>query len=248
MGSAEPIWFWIIYHRSRYSSAQTVLGWSSFLTYPKKVQFYISRMPLWNSLPLDKVSVAERLILNTQHLLFPSLFHINTNHSSGRSHGEHVDFIIWIFIKGMSISGVFIIVTFRVKKRPPTQKHHVECVVGRKREGGCAPLTCWHVRTVSLSEGSKFKTHALAHTHTTKTTTFIQEAPSAHSGNSWGQELLPGAGNFPTERPNTHTQHAIFFFFVACTHTHTFFMTPIGPHSKMGNIQQSGRERDQRMS
>lgn len=59
---------------------------------------------------------------------------------------------------------------------------------------------------------ARLRTHA--RTHTT-TTTFIQEAPSAHTGNSWGQELLPGAGNFPSAEPNTLTlTHSV--------QTHTF--------------------------
>lgn len=87
-------------------------------------------------------------------------------------------------INTQSVCKTCVFAMFRVKK---AQHHHrlvrnaMWSVSRTGRAGGCAQLTRWHVKTVSLSEK---KREELKHTHTPSTTTFIQEAPSAHSGNS----------------------------------------------------------------
>lgn len=93
-------------------------------------------------------------------------------------------------INTQSVCKTCVFVMFRVKK---AHHHHrlvrnaMWSVSQTGRAGGCAQLTRWHVKTVSLSEKKREElkhAHRHTHTHTPSTTTFIQEAPSAHSGNS----------------------------------------------------------------
>lgn len=119
--------------------------------------------------------------------------------------------LVRVRCKCASICNVYVwlnLTTALGKVPPPPNRLYddmcgVECVLRTGRGGGC--FSAW-----SLACENSFPFRGEKGEWKKTTTTFIQEVPSAHSGHSWGQELLPRAGNFPSERLER-----------ARTHTHT---------------------------